>query len=130
FFGTAKSNFLPSSSRNQIVADVNSGVPLIPNLPPDSNCNSATNILNCLVSNPFVPLFDVTNPNHIFNEPESIYNDAQIPLINLLRPYPQFDGAFSGLTRLSDGGCYTSLRVRSQRRRSHYLSFEGNYTFS
>ena len=81
-----------------------------------------------MVDNPFLPLF--TGSNAIFNEPESIYNDDQIPEINLLRPHPQFDGAFSGLTRLEASANYNSLQVRFQKRPSHYVSFEGNYTYS
>ena len=47
-----------------------------------------------------------------------------------MRPYPQFDGAFSGLTLLSASANYNSLQVRFQKRPSHYVSFEGNYTYS
>jgi hypothetical protein len=124
FSGTANRNFLPSSTRNQIVAQYNACF-AGPN--PDS-CESPTNTLNNLVNNPFQSLF--TGPNAIFNEPESIYNNDQIPLINLLRPNPQFDGAFSGLTALRASASYNSLQVRFQKRASHYVSFEGNYTFS
>ena len=126
FSGTANRNFLPSSIRNQIVAQYNTCLAG----PTPDQCTSPTNTLATLTDNPFKPLFDVNNPNHIFNEPESIYNDDQIPLINLLRPYPQFDGAFSGLTRLGASAWYNSLQIRFQKRPSHYLSFEGNYTFS
>jgi Carboxypeptidase regulatory-like domain/TonB dependent receptor-like, beta-barrel len=124
FSGTANRNFLSSSDRNQIVAQYNA---CLAGTNP-SNCVSPTNTLATLTDNPFLSLFQ--GPNAIFNEPESIYNDAQIPLINLLRPYPQFDGAFSGLTRLSASAWYNSLQVRFQKRPSHYISFEGNYTFS
>ena len=125
YSGTANRNFLPSSIRNQIVADVNAGVPVLPDNP---DCNTPSTILNCQVANPFLSLFQ--GPNAIFNEPESIYNDETIPLINVLRPYPQFDGAFSGLTRLEASANYNSLQVRFQKRPSKYISFEGNYTFS
>jgi hypothetical protein len=124
FSGTANRNFLSSSVRNQIVAQYNTCLAG----PAPDNCTSPTNTLATLTDNPFQPLF--SGPNAIFNEPESIYNDDQIPLINLLRPYPQFDGAFSGLTRLSASAWYNSLQVRFQKRPSHYISFEGNYTFS
>ena len=50
--------------------------------------------------------------------------------INLLRPFPQFDGPFAGLTLLTASASYQSLQVRFQKRPSHYISFEGNYTFS
>ncbi len=69
-------------------------------------------------------------PDQIFNEPSSIYNDDTIPLINLLRPFPQFDGPVAGLTLLTASASYQSLQVRFQKRASHYISFEGNYTYS
>ena len=85
FSGTANRNFLPSSIRNQIVADVNAAVPVIRTSQPVAT--SPTNILGCLVAQS-IPAALHAQPNAIFNEPESIYNDDQIPLINLLRPYP------------------------------------------
>lgn len=126
FSGTANRNFLPSSIRGQIVASYNACLAA----PPAGGCTTPTNTLAGLVNNPFQPLFDITNPNHIFNEPSSIYNNNQIPEINLLRPFPQFDGQFSGLTLLGASAIYHSLQVRFQKRPSHYVSFEGNYTFS
>ncbi|HLZ13510.1 MAG TPA: TonB-dependent receptor [Candidatus Acidoferrum sp.] len=139
FSGTANRNFLPSSIREQIVSQSNAAFAsfnacLAANPGNQSVCGNApltpTNALNNPTNNPFQPLFDVTNPNHIFNDPSSIYNDAQIPLINLLRPFPQFNGGFSGLTLLSASAIYHSMQVRFQKRQSHYISFEGNYTFS
>ena len=124
FSGTANRNFMPSSIRNQIVAQYNACLAG----PNPSQCQTPTNTLNSLTDNPFLPLFQ--GPNAIFNEPESIYNDAQIPLVDLLRPFPQFAGAFSGLTRLEASAWYNSLQVRFQKRPSHYISFEGNYTFA
>lgn len=120
FSGTANRNFLPSSVRNQLVADMN------PTHDPSNT--DVSNFLNGLSPNPFQPLFQ--GPGATFNEPDSIYNDDEIPTINLLRPFAQFDGAFSGLTRLSASSIYNSLQVRFQKRPSHYVSFEGNYTFS
>ena len=61
---------------------------------------------------------------------DSRYLDDTIPLINLLRPYPQFDGNFEGLPKLVAMSRYNSLQIRFQKRASHYISFEGNYTFS
>jgi hypothetical protein len=124
YSGTANRNFLPSSTRDQIVSQYNACLAG----PNPANCVTPSNTLNSLVDNPFLPLFQ--GPSAIFNEPESIYNDAQIPLINVLRPYPQFDGSFSGLTKLTASASYNSLQVRFQKRPSHYVSFEGNYTFS
>ena len=120
FSGTANRNFLPSSIRQQIVNGN------------EADCNSfglgPSDCLNMQVSNPFQPLF--AGPNAIFNEPTSIYNDDTIPLINLLRPFPQFDGPFSGLTRLTAEAFYNSMQIRFQKRANHYVSFEGNYTLA
>ena len=114
FSGTANRNFLPSSIRNQIV---NGNLAACNGLGP-SDC------LAQQVANPFQPLF-VAGPDQIFNEPSSIYNDDTIPLVNLLRPFPQFDGPFAGLTLLSASSSYQSLQVRFQKRANHYVSFEG-----
>ncbi len=126
FSGTANRNFLPTPQRNQIVADYNACLAANPGNP--DNCTTPSNTLANLVNNPFQPLFQ--GPNATFNEPDSIYNDTQIPLINLLRPFPQFDGPFAGLTLLTANATYHSLQVRFQKRPSHYISFEGNYTLS
>ncbi|HUL32607.1 MAG TPA: TonB-dependent receptor [Candidatus Eisenbacteria bacterium] len=124
FSGTANRNYLPSSVRNQIVSQYNT---CIAGSDPE-NCVTPSNTLANLTDNPFASLF--TGQDAIFNQPESIYNDNQIPLINLLRPFPQFDGPFSGLTLLAASAWYNSLQVRFQKRAGHYISFEGNYTFS
>ena len=110
---------MPSSIRNKIVADYNTCAPA---------CETPANVLAELVDNPFQPFFQ--GASAIFNEPSSIYNDDQIPLINLLRPFPQFDGQFSGLTALAASASYNSLQMRFQKRASHYVSFEGNYTWA
>ena len=86
------------------------------------------NQLHNTVNNPFLPLF--VGPNAVFNEPDSLYNNPQIPLINLLRPYPQFDGPFEGLPLLEASSFYNALQVRFEKRASHYISFEGGYTWS
>jgi hypothetical protein len=141
FSGTANRNFLPAAIRKQIVAQYNvdltsfnaclaanpgnpGGICVAPTTP--------TNTLANLVSNPFQSLFMQMPgmPAPIFNEPSSIYNNPTIPEINLLRPFPQFDGQFAGLTLLGASAIYHSLQVRFQKRASHYISFEGNYTFS
>ena len=89
------------------------------------------------VNNPFQCFFTIIAPlpaycpaSPIFNEPASRYNDDTIPLGNLLNPFPQFDGSFSGLALLTASSVYNSLQVRFQKRTSHYISFEGNYTLS
>lgn len=88
----------------------------------DSGCQSN------LVPNPFQGMF--TGPNAVFNEPDSIYNNDTIPLGNLLRRFPQFDGDFEGLPLIAASSWYHGLLVRFQKRPSHGLSFEGNYTWS
>src|ERR1035437_3518551 len=88
----------------------------------DSACQSS------LVPNPFQGMF--TGPNAVFNEPDSIYNNATIPVCNLLRRFPQFDGDFEGLPLIEASSWFNGLLVRFQKRASHGLSFEGNYTWS
>ena len=133
--GTGDRNFLPSSIRKQLVAEqavafVANNCANLPAPPPPlpKACDSPNVALGEQTPNPFQPLF--SGPNAIFNEPTSIYNDATIPLINLLRPFPQYDGSFSGLAKLTASASYNSLQVRFQKRQSHYVSFEGNYTYS
>jgi hypothetical protein len=84
--------------------------------------------LSNLVNNPFQSLF--SGPTAVINQPESRYGLSQLPLLNLLRPYPQFDGAFEGLAALSAASWYNALQVVFQKRQGKYLNFEGNYTWS
>ena len=84
--------------------------------------------LSQLVPNPFQPLF--SGPDAIYNAPDSIYNDPEIPRRNLLRPYPQFSGSFSGLAIPAATARYNALQVRFEKRYSQGLNFTGNYTFS
>ncbi len=107
---TRDRNFIPSSIRRQY------------------NTQDLYNQLHNTVNNPFQPMF--SGPNATFNEPDSLYVNDQIPLINLLRPYPQFDGNFEGLPLLEAESFYNALQIRFQKRASHYISFEGGYTFS
>jgi hypothetical protein len=123
FSGTANRNFLPSSIRQNIVDQYNACLALP--VPPSGGCVTPTNALNNTVTSPFQTLFTTQ-----INQPTSIYSSGQIPLINLLRPFPQFNGPFSGLTMLGASAIYNSLQVRFQKRAGHYVSFEGNYTFS
>ena len=107
---TRDRNYIPSYIRSQF------------------NTQTLYNDLHGNVNNPFYSLFQ--GPTAIFNQPDSIYNDNQIPLINLLRPYPQFNGPFEGLPILGASSWYNALQVRFQKRMSSYISFEGGYTFS
>ena len=106
YSSTNNRNFIPSAVRQQY---------------------SSEDLAN-LVDNPFQSLF--SGPGAIFNEPESRYGDPQIPLLNLLRPYPQFDGAFQGLPRLIAQSWYNALQVVFQKRAGRYINLEGNYTWS
>jgi Carboxypeptidase regulatory-like domain/TonB dependent receptor len=106
YSSTNNRNFIPSAVRQQY---------------------SSEDLAN-LVDNPFQGLF--SGPGAIFNEPESRYGDPQIPLLNLLRPYPQFDGAFQGLPRLIAQSWYNALQVVFQKRAGRYINLEGNYTWS
>ena len=137
FSGTSNRNFLSSAIRKQIVAQYNADLAnynacIAAGNPACTAPTKPTDTLNQLVPNSFQFLFAPVAgmPAPIFNEPSSIYNNDKIPEINLLRPYPQFNGQFSGLTLLGASAIYHSLQIRFQKRPSHYISFEGNYTFS
>jgi hypothetical protein len=130
---TRNRNFLPSSVRNALVASLN------PTHDPDST--AVSDYLNTEVPNPFQCFFTsaaaVTGSwcpsSPIFNAADvtdSRYVDDTIPQQLLLEPYPQFDGGFEGLPTLNANSWYHSLQIRFQKRASHYISFEGNYTFS
>jgi hypothetical protein len=106
YSSTSNRNFIPSAVRQQYTSED----------------------LATLVNNPFQGLF--SGPGAIFNEPESRYGDAQLPLLNLLRPYPQFDGAFQGLARLIAQSWYNALQVVFQKRAGRFVNLEGNYTWS
>lgn len=87
-----------------------------------------TTCQNTQVANPFLSLF--TGPGATFNEPDSRYSQTSIPLVNLLRPYPQFDNNFEGLPLLTASSWYNAMLVRFQKRQSQGLSFEGSYTWA
>jgi hypothetical protein len=129
---TRDRNFLPSSVRQGLVQAMN------PAHDPDSN--AVSDFLNGNVPNPFQCFFTtVASPasycpaTPAFDAADVVdsrYIDDEIPQVNLLRPHPQFDGGFEGLPRPIATSWYHSLQVRFQKRASHYVSFEGNYTFS
>jgi len=97
-------------------------------IPTDIRQNYTTAQLNSQVPNPFQPLF--VGPNAIFNEPDSRYNDPTIPLINLLRPFPQFDGEFDGFPVFGANSRYDSMQVRFEKRSGKYFTIQGSYTLS
>ncbi|PYX49475.1 MAG: hypothetical protein DMG76_37325 [Acidobacteria bacterium] len=130
---TRNRNFLPSSLRNALVASLN------PTHDPSST--AVSDYLNTEVANPFQCFFTTAAvmtgswcpASPIFNAADvsdSRYIDDTIPQQLLLEPYPQFDGGFEGLPTLNANSWYHSLQIRFQKRASHYISFEGNYTFS
>jgi len=104
----------------------------------DPTCDAdgcVSNYLGTPVANPFCTLFSGTGCAYnagpaIFNEPDSQYGNSTLPLVNLLRPYPQFDGDFEGLPRLEASSWYNSMQIRFQKRTTHHISFEGSYTIS
>ena len=131
---TRERNFLPSSIRTALVNTLN------PTHDPSPDNTVVSDYLANPVANPFQCFFTtVASPasycpaTPIFNPADvadSQYINDQIPQGNLLRPYPQFDGGFSGLPRLIATSWYNSLQIRFQKRASHYISFEGNYTLA
>ncbi len=80
------------------------------------------------VSNPFLSLFQ--GPRAIFDEPASAYNSEELPRINLLRPFPQFDGPFAGSHQPRASARYHAMQVRFEKRYSAGFNFVGSYTFS
>jgi len=103
----------------------------------DPTCEADSCVSNYLanpVANPFCAMFSgtgcPTTGTAIFNEPDSQYGNTTLPLINLLRPYPQFDGDFEALPRLVATSWYNSMQIRFQKRATHHISFEGSYTLS
>jgi hypothetical protein len=104
--GTDNRNFIASSVRKQY----------------------SSTALNNPTSNPFASLF--SGASAIFNVPASRYGDSQIPLLNTLRPYPQFDGVFEEYKVIGASSWYNALQVVFQKREGKYVNFEGNYTWS
>ena len=97
-------------------------------IPTSVERNYTSDDLGAPVTNPFQPLF--AGPNAIFNEPTSRYNDAQIPLGNLLSLYPQYDGSFQGLPILVATSRYNSMQLRFEKRSGKYFTIQGSYTLS
>jgi hypothetical protein len=129
YSSTRNRDFISSSLLSQISAQQHAQ---------DPTCDAdgcVTNFLENPVTNPFCSLFSGTQCTYsagppIFNEPDSQYGNATIPLANLLRPYPQFDGDFEALPLLEASSFYNSLQIRFQKKTTHGISFEGNYTLS
>jgi hypothetical protein len=124
---TRDRNFLSTAERNLAISQAPGGDVtgyLNSNVPNPFQCFFTTGAALTGSWCPSTPTFDASDVV------DSRYLDDTIPLINLLRPYPQFDGSFEGLPKLIANSWYNSLQIRFQKRASHYISFEGNYTFS
>jgi hypothetical protein len=121
---TRNVNYLSSALREQISNARHQADPMCD----VDGCVTA--YLTQLVTNPFQPLFYQPMGTPMFNAPSSLYTQPQIPLVDLLRPYSQFPGSFTGLPNLGANASYNSMQVRFQKRANHYISFEGNYTLS
>ena len=122
YSSTRNRNFIPSNVLAQISAQQHA-------LDPTCDADSCvSNYLASPVPNPLQPFF--VGSTAIFNEPASAYTLPTVPLLNLLRPYPQFNGTFQGLPIFGANSWYNAMQVRFQKRMNHYFSFEGNYTYS
>ncbi|MGA9391320.1 MAG: carboxypeptidase regulatory-like domain-containing protein [Candidatus Sulfotelmatobacter sp.] len=126
--GTNNRDFISSALLAKISAAVT---------PTDPSCQAdscVTSFLQNPVTNPFQPMFTQpctsTPTSPCFNEPDSLYSTSQIPLGYLLNPYPQFTGDFEGLMLEEASSWYNSMQIRFQKRTTHHISFEGNYTIS
>jgi hypothetical protein len=126
--GTNNRDFMSSALLAQISAAVT---------PTDPTCQAdscVTSFLQNPVTNPFQPMFTQpcapTPTSPCFNEPDSLYSTGQIPLGYLLNRYPQFTGDFEGLMLEEASSWYNSMQIRFQKRTTHHVSFEGNYTVS
>ena len=126
--GTNNRSFMPSTLLGQVTAAVT---------PTDPTCTldgCVSNFLQTPVGNPFYSMFNTpctSSASHpCFNEPNSNYGNATLPLGTLLNQYPQFNGDFEGLMIEEASSWYNALQVRFQKRTTHHISFEGSYTIS
>ena len=126
--GTNNRDFIPSALLAKISAAVT---------PTDPTCSAdscVSNFLQTLVNNPFYSMFNTpctpTTSTPCFNQPDSLYTAPQIPLGYLLNPYPQFTGDFEALMLEEADSWYNAMQIRFQKRTTHHISFEGNYTVS
>jgi len=120
----------------QVSAAVRSNYESQPGNGPGSCDNSScvSNFFQTQVGNPFYAMFNTgctsTPSNPCFNEPNSNYGSATLPLGNLVNKYPQFAGDFEGLMSENANSWYNALQIRFQKRTTHHVSFTGSYTIS
>jgi len=129
--GTNNRDFISSNLLAQISQAVHANYDSVNGAGACDNDGCVSNFLGNPVSNPFLSMFSppcASGP--CFNEPDSAYSAAQIPLGYLLNPYPQFTGDFEALMLEEASSWYNALQVRFQKRTSHNISFEGSYTIS
>src|SRR5579859_1985943 len=126
--GTNNRSFIPSALLAQITGAIT---------PTDPTCTAdgcVSNFLQTEVGNPFYSMFNTpctsTATHPCFNEPNSNYGNATLPLGTLLNQYPQFNGDFEGLMLEEASSWYNALQIRFQKRTTHHISFEGSYTIS
>ncbi len=126
--GTNNRAYIPSALLAQISGAVT---------PTDPNCindSCVSNFLQTEVANPFQSMFSpgcvASASNPCFNEPNSNYGNATLPLAYLLNKYPQFAGDFEGLMLEQASSWYNALQIRFQKRTTHHISFDGSYTIS
>ncbi len=127
--GTNNRDFIPSALLAQISAAVT---------PTDPTCQADSCVSNFLsntyVANPFYNMFNApctpSPSNPCFNEPDSNYGQATLPLGSLLVSYPQFAGDFEGLMLEEASSWYNAMQIRFQKRTTHNISFDGSYTVS
>ncbi|HTS06076.1 MAG TPA: TonB-dependent receptor [Candidatus Eisenbacteria bacterium] len=126
--GTNNRSYIPSALLAQITAAVT------PTDPTCQNDSCVSNLLQTQVGNPFYSMFNAgctaTATHPCFNEPNSNYGNATLPLSTFLNTYPQFAGDFEGLMLETANSWYNALQIRFQKRTTHHISFEGSYTIS
>jgi hypothetical protein len=135
---TRNRNFISSDLLAQISAAEHASFDSANGAGACDNQSCVSGLLQGMVVNPFCTMFGgvggtgclTGGPAQIFNEPDSRYGQPTLPLGNLLRPHPQFDGNFEGLPLLEGSSWYNSMQVRFQKRTTHHVSFEGSYTVS
>jgi len=134
--GTNNRDYIPSALLAQVSAAVHTDYDITQGNGVGA-CDSAgcvSNFLQTDVGNPFYAMFNTpctpSAGNPCFNEPNSNYGQAALPLAYLLSNYPQFAQDFEGLMLEEASSWYNAMQIRFQKRTTHHISFEGSYTIS